>query len=324
MSEPARMSCLRLLLVLLVAGWSSPSMAQDMREVLSFPQQHRGKTITVAGDLLLPAGVEKVPALLIHHGSGGVSADREWRYARELVKLGVATFVIDSFKPRGVTSTVQDQSAVTTNEMLADAFAALKALAAHPRIDDKHIGITGFSKGGSVALLAAHEARAAAALPEGLRFALHVPFYPWCGTQHYKPKMTGAPIYILIGEADAYVGVEPCRRYAGSLRRDGAPVDFVVYPGAPHGFDGGRAYQVARGENYSRCVFVEQPDRTWKETFSGITTNDSRGRRIEGAYRKALAKCRTYGVSGGPNAAARTQSMQALKTYVQRHLMEGQ
>ena len=317
------MSYLRILLVLLLAGAASPSAAQEGREVLTFARQHRGKTITVGGDLLLPAGTNKVPALLIHHGSGGVTADRERRYASELVKLGVATFVIDSFKPRGVTSTVQDQAAVTTNEMLADAFAALKALAAHPRIDGSHIGITGFSKGGSVALLAAHETRAASALPEGLRFALHVPFYPWCGTQHYKPKMTGAPIYMLLGGADIYAGMGPCQRYAEKLKAEGAPVEVVVYPGAQHGFDGGRVYRVARGENYSRCVFEQQPDGTWKEASSGITTNDSKGQRIEHAYRRALAECRTYGVSGGPNEAARAQSMQALKTYVQRHLIEG-
>ena len=127
--------------------------------------------------------------------------------------------------------------------MLADAFAALQALAAHPRIDGRRIGITGFSKGGTVALLAAHEARAARALPAGLRFALHVPFYPWCGTQHYKPKMTGAPIYMLLGAADTYAGVAPCQRYAETLKAQGAPIEVVVYPGATHGFDGGRSYQ---------------------------------------------------------------------------------
>ena len=245
------------------------------------------------------------------------------RYARELVQLGLATFVIDSFKPRGITSTVQDQSSVTANEMLADAFAALQALAAHPRIDGRRIGITGFSKGGTVALLAAHETRAARALPAGLRFALHVPFYPWCGTQHYKPKTTGAPIYMLLGAADTYAGVEPCQRYAEMLKAQGATIEVVVYPDAAHGFDGGRAYQVARGENMSRCVFVQQADGSWTETLSGITTNDSKGQRIEDAYRQALAHCRTYGVSGGPNEAARAKSMQALKTYVQRHLMQG-
>jgi dienelactone hydrolase len=314
---------LRVAFALLIAVASSPSTAEDQREALSFSQQHRGKTITVGGNLFLPPGGDKVPALLIHHGSGGVSADRELRYARELVKLGLATFVIDSFTPRGITSTVRDQTTVTANEMLADAFAALQALAAHPRIDGRRIGIAGFSKGGTVALFAAHEARAARALPDGLRFALHVPFYPWCGTQHHKPKTTGAPIYMLLGAADTYAGVEPCQRYAETLKAQGAPIDVVVYPGAPHGFDGGRAYQVAKGENFSRCVFLQQPDGSWTETFSGLTTNDSKGQRIENAYRKALAKCRTYGVSGGPNEAARAKSMQALKTYVQQHLIEG-
>lgn len=314
---------LRVALALLLAVASSPCTAEAQREALAFPRQHRGKTITVGGDLLLPPGGDKVPALLIQHGSGGVSADREVRYAHELVQLSLATFVIDSFTPRGIRSTVQDQSTVTANEMLADAFAALQALAAHPRIDGRRIGIVGFSKGGTVALLAAHEARAARALPAGLRFALHVPFYPWCGTQHYEPKMTGAPIYMLLGAADTYAGVEPCQRYAETLRTQAAPVEVVVYPDAPHGFDGGRAYQVAQGENMSRCVFLQQPDRSWTETFSGITTNDSKGQRIEDAYRHAIAKCRTYGVSGGPNPAARTASMQALKSYVQRHLIEG-
>jgi dienelactone hydrolase len=317
------MSRLCIVLTLLLAVAISPSMAADQREALSFSREHRGKTIKVGGNLLLPNGDAKVPAMLIHHGSGGVSADREQRYARELVQLGLATFVIDSFTPRGIRSTVQDQSTVTANEMLADAFAALQALAAHPRIDDRRIGIVGFSKGGTVALLAAHEARAARALPAGLRFALHVPFYPWCGTQHYKPKMTGAPIYMLLGAADTYAGVEPCQRYAEALQAQGTAIEVVIYPDAPHGFDGRRAYEVAQGENMSRCVFLQQPDGSWTETFSGITTNDGKGQRIEAAYAKALAQCRTYGVSGGPNEAARVQSMQVLKTYVQRHLIDG-
>ena len=46
---------------------------------------------------------------------------------------------------------MQDQSTVTSNDMLADEFAALKALAGHARIDGKRVGVIGFSKGGSAA-----------------------------------------------------------------------------------------------------------------------------------------------------------------------------
>ena len=65
--------------------------------------------------------------------------------------------MIDSFKPRGVSSTVTDQSAVTGQDFNLDALGALKALGANSRIARNKIGITGFSKGGTSALMAAHD-----------------------------------------------------------------------------------------------------------------------------------------------------------------------
>jgi len=310
-------------LALLLVTASAPALAQGASQQISIPRDYRGKAITVSGQLFLPAGADKVPALLIHHGSGGVSDGRELRYAREIVKMGVATLVIDSFKPRGITSTVRDQSTVTSNDMLADEFAALKALAGHARIDGTRVGVVGFSKGGTAALLAAHEGRAARALPGGPRFALHVPVYPSCITQHYKPKSTGAPIYFLLGGADTSVSHSVCEEYAAALRAEGARVEVTVYPGAQHGFDSAQAYNVPQGENYSRCVFVQQPDGSWKERISGITTVDAKGQRNEEANKRALAACRTLGVSGGPDPEARAKAMAALKSYVQRHLLDG-
>ena len=316
------MAFARSLLALLLVGMLAGSGTRQKRAAL-LPGEYRGKAITVSGELFLPPGTDKVPALLIHHGSGGVSETRELRYAREIVKMGVATFVIDSFKPRGITSTVQDQSTVTNNDMQADEFAALKALAGHARIDGKRVGVMGFSKGGSAALLVALEARAAGALPAGMRFALHVPVYPACITQHYKPKTTGAPIYMLLGEADTYAGYTQCEEYAATLKAEGARVEVTTYPGAKHGFDSGSAYNVPQGENYSRCVFLQQPDGSWKERTSGITTVDAKGKSLEEANKKALAACRTLGVSGGPDPEAKAKAMAALKSYVQRHLLDG-
>lgn len=299
-----------------------PILAQGGPNKISIPREHRSEQVTITGDLYLPQGTAKVPAIIVHHGSGGV-AEREGTYAREIVKLGVAALVLDSFKGRGVVATVQDQSAVTNNEMLDDAFAALEALANHPRIDGKRVGIVGFSKGGTVALLAAHERRASRALPADLRFALHVAFYPSCSTQHYKPQSTGAPISLLLGGADTYAGAAPCQEYAAALKAEGARVEVTVYPGAPHGFDTGSSYKIAKGENYSKCVFAEQPDGTWKERISGATTMEANGQRNDAGLKQALAACRTSGVSGGPNAAAKTKAMGDLKRYVQRHLLGG-
>jgi dienelactone hydrolase len=314
----ARRCCL--LASLLLAVLPTPMAAQ---EKLSFARDHRGKKVTITAELLLPPGSGKVPAMVVHHGSGGVRAEREGRYAREMLGLGVAALILDSFKGRGISSTVQDQAAVSSSEMADDAFAALRTLADHPRIDGHRVGLIGFSKGASAALLAAHELRAQRALPPDLRFALHVLFYPWCGSHYSKPKSTGAPVYMLLGGADTYVGVAPCQEYAAVLKAEGARIEVVVYPGAGHGFDAARApYFDPRGENQSRCVFVQQADGTWKERTSGLTTNDAQGRPIPAVYKRALAACRTYGVSGGPNEAAKTKAMAALKGYVQRHLVD--
>jgi len=122
-------------LILMAAAACLPAEAQDTRERIVIKQTFKGKAITITGELYLPPGGAKVPAMIVHHGSGGITDARERRYARELVKMGVAALVLDSFTGRGVTSTVRDQSAVSTNDMLGDAFAALKILAGHARID---------------------------------------------------------------------------------------------------------------------------------------------------------------------------------------------
>jgi dienelactone hydrolase len=253
-----------------------------------------------------------------------VSDSREGRYAREMVPLGVAAVVIDSFKPRGVTSTVEDQSLVTGADFNRDALATLKALGANPRIDRARIGITGFCKGGTSALMAAHERQVAAAgVPAGLRYALHVPFYPSCATQYFHPVTTGAPIYMLLGGADTYAGFEPCQVYAEALRAAGGHVEATVYPNVMHDFDRGRAWFNSRGENYVQCVFQQQANGAWVERKSGVTTIGTDGKPIAGAANRAFAVCRTTGVSGGGNDAAAKQSMDALKSYVRRYLLGG-
>jgi dienelactone hydrolase len=308
--------------MLVVPAATALGAGQPTSEELAFAREYRGKQVTIRAKLYLPPAAGKVPAMVIQHGSGGVTAEREGRYAREVVKLGVAALVIDSFKGRGIASTVKDQSAVSAQEMAEDAFTALKLLAAHARIASDRIGIIGFSKGGTVALLTALERRAQRARPDGLRFAMHVSLYPSCDSQYFRPKSTGAPIYLLLGGADTYAGVSPCQEYAAALKAEGADIEVTVFPGAPHGFDTERPYRVPNGENWSRCVFAEQADGTWKERTSGLVTHDSRGQRVEASYRRALAVCRSHGVSGGPNAAARTQSMAALRSYLVKHLLE--
>jgi len=304
--------------------FAAASAHAQQRETITFESRQKGAPVQVTAEIYWPAKAGPVPALVIHHGSGGVSTEREGRYAREMVAMGIAGVVIDSFRPRGVSQTVTDQSAVTGADFNLDALAVLKALGANPRIDRAHIGIAGFSKGGTSALMAADENLiSASGVPTGLRYALHVPFYPSCSVQYRQPRTSGAPIYLLLGGADTYVGVEPCQTYAEVLRAGGAQIAVTVYPNAGHGFDGSRPFFNAQGENYSRCVWQQQANGSWVERKSGVMTVGTDGKPIPGASAKAVGVCRTMGVSGGGQDAAAKKSMEDLKGYVRRYLAGG-
>lgn len=303
------------LILLLPAG---PAMSQT-KEILEFTSPSRNGPVTVKAELFLPDGIAgRMPAMVIHHGSGGVTNTREYAYAREFTKMGVASIIPDSFTPRGVKATVEDQTTVSANDMIADAFGALKLAAVHPRIDPARIGITGFSKGGSVAMRTGLEVMVRRHVPPnpsgGPRFALHVPFYAGCDAIYHNMRTTGAPMLVLIGGADTYVGPERCVFAVERMRAAGSKVDMIVYPKAQHGWDGvGKAWSYPNGENYSKCVYVEQPDRSWVEQTSGLTTMGRDGRTIPDPARQALAKCKTFGVSGAPDEDVKAKSLAALK-----------
>jgi len=102
--------------------------------VPEFLQGVRAATITLIWrDLEFPPGhVERSPAIVLVHGSGGISP-REDRWAEEIRQAGAATFVLDSFAGRTIASTSEDQSQLSSLAMIGDAYRALELLATHQR-----------------------------------------------------------------------------------------------------------------------------------------------------------------------------------------------
>ncbi|MBP0444472.1 dienelactone hydrolase family protein [Roseomonas sp. SSH11] len=192
----------------------------------------------ITGVLAMPPRARgKVPAMIISHGSGGIRPGREMAWAERLNALGIATLVVDSFTPRGISATGADQSRLSLAASVADALSALRLLSTHPGIDASRIGIMGFSKGGQVALYTALEPFRRAVLPEGQRFALHVALYSSCSIPYKAEAVTGAPMLLLLGGADDYTPSAHCTRYAEWFRSKGSPVTMRVFEGAHHGFD---------------------------------------------------------------------------------------
>ena len=234
----------------------------------------RGEPLMAAGELYLPpeaSAAAPVPAVVLLHGSGGVRSSREPTYARQLATMGVAGLVIDVFAPRRdiASGFVERILNITEAAYIQDAFAALDWLAERADIDAERVAVIGFSYGGMAALYAAYDQVAAAAAPDGRRFAAHVSFYGPCIASFVDPDATGAPILMLMGDGDATVDPERCRATAEELRQGGAPVEMIVYAGARHQWDGSRGpWRAPR--HIADCSFRVERDGTVRDASTRI------------------------------------------------------
>ena len=263
-----------------------------------------GPTVTLAGELRLPRQkMQQYPAVLLIHGSGGVSGYVD-DWAKHLNSMGVATFIVDSFTGRGLTKVNNDQSLLGRLAMIEDVYRALDVLAAHKMIDANKIALMGFSRGGQVALYSSLKRfQQLQGTGSGNSFAAYLAFYPACGTK-YKDDDTVAdkPIRIFHGTADNYNLVAPCRNFVKRLQTKGADVELYEYDGAHHVFDYKKLvkpFVLKKAQTTRNCVLVESDNGTIVNATSGkpFTYSDA---------------CVEYGPTIAYDAEAHQQARQTL------------
>ena len=87
-----------------------------LREPLSSHQE-----VIIPANLSFPKNIKgKVPAIILLHGSDGLSPSmyKFWQY--ELNNAGYATLLIDMFTPRGIKETNSDQDAFSPSAQIVD------------------------------------------------------------------------------------------------------------------------------------------------------------------------------------------------------------
>ncbi len=224
-----------------------------------------GTPVTIAGELRIPRGASgRLPAVVLLHGSGGVNGGHEY-WAKHFNEMGVATFLLDSFSQRGITSTSTNQALLGRLNMVLDAYRSFDVLAAHPRIDPARIAVMGFSRGGQSALYSSMKRFQQMWNPRAA-FALHLPLYASCTTTFIDDTDVTGPIRQHHGQADDYVTVGPCRPYFERLRAAGRDAQLFEYPDAHHAYDnplGAKTPTVAKGSQSTRaCTLKEEPRGT--------------------------------------------------------------
>lgn len=213
------------------------------------------ESVAVSGELQLPSGNGPFPVVVLAHGCTG-NGYSELTWAPRLRDWGYATFIIDSFAPRGISSVCNEPQRLFSFQRVPDAYGALRILATHPKIDADNAFLMGFSHGGNLAINAATVwARDIYSSSDRPRFRAFFPFYPYCNSRYPEREAVSAPIRIHIGQVDDWTPVAPCRELIDQLKAKGYDATITEYAGAHHAFDMpfGFAMQFPGFRNVANC-----------------------------------------------------------------------
>ena len=207
----------------------------NYHQVIQKPDEMPEKTVD--GKLFLPIETEPpYPLVIVAPGSLGV-APSHIQHAETINQLGAATFILDSFGARQVTSTVADQTQFSFAASAYDVLATFRALSARKDIDANKVGAQGHSRGGSAVITAATRRFADKVIGQTSGFKGVLAAYPWSGQQFLDPSVGDTEIRVLMGDADEWCSVAQVQGHCQAIRLTGGTATMRIFQGAQHSFD---------------------------------------------------------------------------------------
>ncbi len=233
---------------LAVIAWCGAAAAQEIVHFPSLEDNGPGQpSTTLDGYLWRLPGDGRHPAIVGLHGCSGMFGRsglptplyRAW--AAELNRAGYHVLLVDSFGPRrhGEMCSIGGFEPELYRKRPRDAYGALWYLQSQPFVRGDRIGVVGWSQGGGVTLYSIRSQSwgRPAQLPQG-DFRAAVAFYPAaCNEERQAGWSSAIPLLVLLGAADVWTPMVPCKTLLDGAAARGNRVETVVYPGAYHGFD---------------------------------------------------------------------------------------
>ena len=288
------------------------SLSDIITDLDSQEKQQVFGQLTTPVDSLNPS--KKYPLII------GVAGSMGWRkhhldYLKMYQEQEYATFQLNSFKSRGITSTVGSQDEVTIAAVILDAYRALEKLSKHPKINEDKVAITGWSLGGGVTLFAGW-LPLKEAITNQVSFAAHLAFYPPCFINPENLSFTKAPIHILIGEADNWTPAKPCIDLVEKLS-DKTNISITTYSDAHHGFDSEEpVVWNEKGYSFKDCLFDLTADGDVLMNYLRIPMSNSILQKVGFLF------CVDKGVHVGGNLEARKKSLAFAKDFMNNKLLK--
>jgi dienelactone hydrolase len=289
---------------------------------------------TGLGTLILPEGASvdaKVPAVILVHGSGGISPGREMRIGQTLADAGFAAFVLDYYQPRGITKDTDYMAkvmAVTEFDAATDAYRALRVISTHPAIDGNRVGMMGFSYGGMAVRIAMDERVRERVAPAHPGFAAFVDNYGPCFQDWGTTRVNGAPLLTLRGTEDASNDLAACKAREAALRDLGTDVDARIYEGAGHAWESATPRKLFEDSPYVAGCTVRYDENG--HSFIGETPivdgafDDTRAQRVvmRLSSGRPMASCVGYGYLIGRDDETRAMATEAFLAFLGRALLD--
>ena len=235
------MTALRALIAVVASLLATLAAAQER---VSFPSfDGAGNAPVVLNGYFFAAATSPAPAIAMFHGCGGAydgkgALSRRLREYAELFNgLGMHVLVVDSLTARYEKELCTQRTGtrrVTQANRRLDALGAIAYLAERSDVDEKRIGLIGWSNGAST-VLAATNLRHRDVAAATIRPAFAIAFYPGCEADLKRGYEPSTPLLMLVGELDDWTPPAPYVALAQAATEPRPEVE--RYPGAWHGFD---------------------------------------------------------------------------------------
>jgi len=197
------------------------------------------------------APVSQKPTIIAMHGCGGLYTSyqkddvqftpRYLAMARLLTDAGYNVLFPDSFTPRGRRSICQEslpQRIASSAQRRLDVQVAIRWVAMQDEVDNRRIGLLGWSHGATTILSAMNLAQTDVAVRK-IQPKAAVAFYPTCAadSKQHSPYKPAAPMLILMGASDDWASPADCEALAHKLEGSDVALTLKLYPDSYHEFD---------------------------------------------------------------------------------------
>lgn len=212
---------------LLAASIAAPAMAATdsmdavVRHLLTYKSE--GRSIRLEEFRPTGEGIG-APAVILLHGASGIRHGALiYGQARALAESGIVAYVLHYFDGMTGGAKARPSKFPIRDQIIEDALEYISQL---PQVDEKRIGLFGFSLGAFHALgLAAKDSRLAAVAAVGGGMPNQIP----------REEIEAMPPTLIVhGARDRVVPVKRAREVASIMQDLGADFDIVIWNGQPH------------------------------------------------------------------------------------------